>query len=661
MVAVQLGLSSWQRLLGFSLLSVLLLLAGCNGSSSSSSSSTEESETSEEESDTSVVVFEAADPPQEITGGLTFLTPDDWTEGSVRRVLHLFAFGGHASDEQISAWAAMPPAEAIAEILVVDEFHPLLSPMESADHVGDNGTLAGLSDYWSRDAASNPLREMRGHYALAGDDSWRSPARLWYQATMTRGLNPVRQKIGLYLTNYHLAVNLNANGMINHQVVRYYDDIMTAVEEGRSFDEVLTVAAASSAIAQQYNHRVATFDNGVFRGNENFAREYFQLFFGILNSSNNPSDFDGDETYHEEVTIPNMARLLTGLQLGGDAWDSPEKANVTYDQDSHHRADLEILGHQIAGNNALEKLEQLGPLAIEHPQSLHNLPVMIIRWLADDEIMDKSEVKDRLRAHWAGMDEKELMAFLRAYAISTDFHTADRVKYYSIFDRLMTVHNLLSTRNDDVFRLDYNEDSDQWSYVYNHEWDLWEQGFSVFVPYHDVFGGQTGLDAYTSTDYFRQTYNMVTQHTWRYIRNELEGPDGDVIWRKRWETALPESSNDSYYTVKELSEWLWQRFIADDLANFGPLERVYVYAFVASGQDPVRLWVDSGRLSESDWDRVLTADDLQGSLSTQFQDLANQTIDNTMTPEHEALLANRLGQAISFIVSTPYMYYQEGR
>ncbi|MCH8531608.1 MAG: DUF1800 domain-containing protein [Saccharospirillum sp.] len=625
----------------------LIALVGCSQPSSGGANNTQD--------------FQPADPPQQVTGGLTFVTSADWTEGSVRRVLHLFAFGGHASDEQITTWAKMEPAKAIAEILVVSEFHPLLSPMESSAHVGNDGSLSGLSAYWSSDQPGNPMRNARSYYALAGQDSWRSPARVWYQASMTRGLNPVRQKIGLYLTNYHMAVNLSASGMLNHQVVRYYDDVMDALAEGASFDEVLTTAAASAAIAQQYNHRVARFENGVFRGNENFAREYFQLFFGILNSSANPADAVGDDRYHEEVTIPNMARLLTGIQLGGDSWDSPEKANVTYDRDTHHRSNLEILGHNISGETALEKLQHLGPLAIEHPQSLHNLPVMIIRWLADDEIMNKPAVQDRLRAQWAAMPEKDLMDFLRAYAISTDFHTADRVKYYSIFDRMMTVHNLLSTRNEDVFRLDYNADSDQWNYIYNHEWELWEQGFSVFVPYHDVFGGHTGLDAYTSTDYFRKTYNMVTRHTWRFTRAEV-GPSGDLTWRKQWLDTLPDPKNGSYYTVKELSEWLWQRFIADDLSNFGPLERVYVYAFVASGRDPMLLWIDNGVISE-DWDRVFSPAELKlgGSLYSPFQDLANQTIEPSMTAAAEASFANRLGQAVNFIVSTPFMYYQEGR
>ncbi len=47
-----------------------------------------------------------------------FTIPDkDWTETSVRKVLHLFAFGGFASDAQIKTWTGMRPEVSITEIL----------------------------------------------------------------------------------------------------------------------------------------------------------------------------------------------------------------------------------------------------------------------------------------------------------------------------------------------------------------------------------------------------------------------------------------------------------------------------------------------------------------------------------------------------------------
>lgn len=613
------------------------VLAGCfdTGSSGRDTSTTDTANT----------------PPEEVTGGLAFVSDEQWNEGAVRRVLHLFAFGGHASDAQIVIWADMAPPVAIAEILDVSEFHLTLSPLEQRSDVGHDGTLNGLSQHWSRDASDNPLRASHESFKLE-QTSWRSPANLWYQATLTRGLNPVRQKIGLYLTNYHMAINQNTAGMINHQVARYYDDVMNAVASGQSFDQVLTVAASSSAVAQQYNHQRQAMETGVFRGNENFAREYFQLFFGILNSSADPNDPEGDDQYHEETNIPNMARLLTGIKLGGDRWDSPEKADVTYDSTSHHRGALTILGHEIQGETALEKLNHLGPLALQHPQSLQNLPVMIIRWLADDELMQKPGKKARLRAQWAGMEHKDLMGFLRAYAISEDFHSPDRVKYYSIFDRLMTVNNLLVTANADVWRPD-NGNS-----VYNPGWDLWEHGFSVFVPYHDVFGGQTGLDAASSTDYFKTSYNMVTEYTWRFTRAKLTDGAENIVWQKRWLDTLPEGDT---YTVEALSEWLWQRFVADDLHNFGPLERVHVYAFLASGLDPVRRWHEADIIT--DWEHQFAPEALEpgGALYSAYRDLANATIDRPVSQSDQDTLASRLGRAINFIVATPYMYFQEGR
>ena len=56
-----------------------------------------------------------------------------WGATAVRQVLRVFAFGSHAPDAQIHAWADMEPLEAIRQILVVTPNHDLLSPPDPLD------------------------------------------------------------------------------------------------------------------------------------------------------------------------------------------------------------------------------------------------------------------------------------------------------------------------------------------------------------------------------------------------------------------------------------------------------------------------------------------------------------------------------------------------
>lgn len=92
-------------------------------------------------------------------------------------------------------------------------------------------------------------------------------------------------------------------------VMDFYDDITLALENGAPRYEVLALGAKSAAIAYQYGHRSNRMTNaGVFLGNDDFARELHQLFFRI-------NGIYEDPIYHEDVTIENTARALTGMQL----------------------------------------------------------------------------------------------------------------------------------------------------------------------------------------------------------------------------------------------------------------------------------------------------------------------------------------------------------
>ena len=69
--------------------------------------------------------------------------------------------------------------------------------------------------------------DRRDQYGLDGynfDDAYN-------RMITVRGLNPFRQRIGFWETNYHLAVNRDA-GVSRREVAAYYDSIMEAHEAG---------------------------------------------------------------------------------------------------------------------------------------------------------------------------------------------------------------------------------------------------------------------------------------------------------------------------------------------------------------------------------------------------------------------------------------------
>ena len=64
---------------------------------------------------------------------LNRLTRGEWDERAVRKVLKVFAFGGHALDAQIQEWADMDAVDAIEEMLNFDKHNFKLSPIAAGD------------------------------------------------------------------------------------------------------------------------------------------------------------------------------------------------------------------------------------------------------------------------------------------------------------------------------------------------------------------------------------------------------------------------------------------------------------------------------------------------------------------------------------------------
>ena len=568
----------------------------------------------------------------EVLEGFTPITAAQWDETAVRKVLHAFAFGGHASDIQIQQWAISPPTDAIQQMLQVDSNNPLLSFDADGTFSQTDSTLTGLSEFLS--GPMSPIEaDSREDYEL---DTRRSPSRIWRESVTLRGLNPVRQKIGLFETNYHMAVNQSGEvGINNQQIVRYYDDIMNSQTADEPYQQTLARAASSAAVASQYNHRYNVFDNGTgeFRGNEDFAREYHQLFFGIL------GEYGLD--YHEEVTIKNTALALTDMPIplvNGQPGDE-----VEFGTEQHHQADLEILLTDISGETAEEKLLALAEFAILHPESETNLPVIIVQHFADDNLTQRDERV--LRNVWMDMPSKNLLEFLQMYATSTLFHSADRVKYRSSIDRHLTVMNGLTLSNEETYRDLYNIEA------FNSESGM------IFSPVRDVFGGQTGIDAANDAGVFSNVFNRSTRRATVYNRPVLE-EDGQVVWEKNWAVALPVDSNGAY-NVSTIAPALWERFIADGLKNFGSLEQMYVYSLLATGLDPAY------NLDPGDLQRIISSADAEGgdaTLTAFLEQWASSNLDLASADPATRQEANRrVGQAINFIVATPFMFAQEGR
>ena len=235
--------------------------------------------------------------------------------------------------------------------------------------------------------------------------------------------------------------------------------------------------------------------NGECRCNEDFAREYHQLFFGILGAYN--------PAYHEGISIKNTAAALTGIlverNFKGDLTD-----NIELHPEWHYPDSLEILNVSIGGHDTLQRINQLSQYAIEHPESLDNLPVRIIRDLGDDNLTpDKMSV---IRSAWRAMPEKNLLDFLRAYAISVHFHSDQRIKYLTSVDRHLLIANKIAL-NDEENYLDIYLDiyDEQGKPDYFHVEDV-----QIFRPRHNVFGGQTGVEAADSATVFRNNYNFFT-------------------------------------------------------------------------------------------------------------------------------------------------------
>lgn len=569
--------------------------------------------------------------PAATSGGLVPVSDVVWDETAVRKVLFTFAFGGHATDAQIKLWADMTPQTAIKEILTFSPHNLKLSKPAVSDSPNmalKDGTLSGLGKFWSSFEPDNtvplPLRSR-----FSASPSYARPAEIWAQSVLTRGLNPFRQKIGWWESNYHLA--FSQQGRVNtQQVIAYYDSLMNAFASGKHYQDIMAMVAISAAIVTQYQLDHSRIIKGVCRCNEDFAREFYQLFFGILG--------DQDRQKHEEITVKETAKAFTGFEA---PWEIEWRRLADYvisNQLFQYDGLLDILGLNLAGIKGNERIWQMAQSAILHEESLNNLPVKIVQGLADDRLTPAKIAQ--IRATWRAMPNKNLLEFLRIYAVSTQFHNANRVKYWTSVERNFNILSQLILDNQETYLN-----------VHGNEGYLSEIG-PVFRPSHTIFGGQTGEEAAASFNVFRKNYNRATQNVWRFAR-----PTNGFNWQKDWRKGLQASSTNKY-NVAKIAEKLWNRFIGDGLKNFGMLERAHLYALLARGRDfgsiadptaPSRIYYTNNLTNNA---YLMELINILGQESLALGD-TNSTVRST---------ANyRIGLAVNFITTTPFAFAQEGR
>jgi len=589
----------------------------------------------------------------------------DWDEAHVRRVLRAFAYGGQATESQIATWADMSASAAVSEILTFDTTNAKLSPPEDLNE-DYCGSLAELQDFWSSEGTDNPMNWFeRKNYSTVNqnlDLSDRNLQNTWTKMISTRGCNPFLHKMALFLTNYHGSIHVRNTraGLIR----AYYDDYVAALAAYDDFIEVMTVGARHAAVSQAYGHRDNKVKNGIFYGNEDFAREYLQLFFGVLGTTEDPE-------YYETTSIKNNALVLTGMYLDrttdaygsdrpSDWWVSPIVFTDHTDVEGHYIRNeeyhyenamggascLEVLHADICGATADVKLDALGLVAGNHPESLANIPVKVIGFFADDHL-DEDKI-EQLRGSWAEA-EFDLLAFMQEYAISTAFHSEATVKYFTAFDRNLIAQNATILTNEENFGK-----PGYWA-PYSR---MFNQGVEVFEPVRNVFGHQTGVDALNNPFIFKDAYSQNSNNNFYHVASvgsyTLEDGGPPIDWAKDWGPVIPADGNGDH-VVSDVATWLWNHLIGDGGKNFDVIARAQVQSLLATGRD-FGYEVDS---SNRDPDIFYSSADINGGhagAAQTFSDHAVLTMDFTAQDDNE-----RVGMAVNFITMTPYAFAMEGK
>jgi hypothetical protein len=219
------------------------------------------------------------------------------------------------------------------------------------------------------------------------------------------------------------------------------------------------------------------------------------------------------------------------------------------------------------------------------------------------------------------------------------------VKYHNSIDRHLIIANRAGLDNGEHFR-DLTEN-----------WRLeWAEGVRPFEPTHDVFGAQTGPEAANSSLVFRLNYNDMTESGWRFT-DPLVRFDGVAPLERNWGRYAPRKPGGRFQ-VDAIAAWLWERLLADGYKHYRMLERAQLHALLATGKD-------FGAVAfPAKPNRPITPSSFRNEpwMADLVERLGNHQLAlQSPTEETRREAKRRIGQAINFILATPYAFAQEGR
>jgi len=562
-----------------------------------------------------LIGYEEEDFEGDIEGGFRLIEEDSWSKNTVNKILNTFTYGIVASQEQIEAWVDMPPEEAIEEIITMDGFNKKLRNRENTFLTEEEDKLEYI------------LQEASVRYP---NSAFNFNARLTNGELLSvlimdnTNYNPTRLKVGLWETNYHQVINSKVDALFSFNVYHYFDDIVEGIENNIGYQNILSKSATSSPIMYMYKQFENKFTNNKLSVNDDFAREYNQLFFGILGKN--------DLAYYEDVTIENTARALTGIDANYDSYTtingeetlSAPSYYIKENAGNHYHGMLEILGEFISHSGVKEALEEIARIAITKNESIKNLPVMIINGLADSNLENNSNTTQRIINEWKeNVNHPDLLSFIRKYAISKEFHSETRLKYLSSLDRLMKTYNLLNF-----------EGKKPYSYTKLIQ-ELEKENYKIFFPAKGVFGNLTGEDIINNSNIISAFYNRAANQEYSGI---YPGMDFSKMIDK-----------DIDNNVKDITEFIWNRFVGDNLKNFGQMERLHIYSLLLYGKN-------YNDYIQSDID--YTEEYIESDIDTgnKIIDMSEEYIDINTTN-----IKRNLKYVTNFVLGLPFMWFEEGK
>jgi len=557
------------------------------------------------------------------------LTSEEWNTNTVNKVLNTFTYGIVANKEQIGIWANMEPAEAIKEILNTNSFNLKLR----------NNENSFLEEHFNENLGLNDVREIM--YDKYGSDVFKLHSRFskgFVQSNLiaqNTNFNPFILKLGLWETNYHQVLTGAIDLLYIYDNYEYFDTIMDGIRNNLEYQTIMAHSAASSSILIMYNqlNNIYKKNTDELLVNDDFGREFNQLFFGILG--------EDDLVYYENKTIESTSRILTGFKLSFRALKDETSGETTGGRtfypsatSFHFNQPVEANGQIIDNPDFKTGLSNLADVNINVEESLRNLPIIIIKGLADDEIELNENKKETVINAWKNMPNKNILEFIQNYAISNCFHSKDRVKYLSVLDKYYKIYNLLNFED--------NVASSYGNIIYY----LKEENYVIDIPAKGVFGNWTGEDVKNNTNVFANFYNNI-----------VNGNFDNLFKTKLVYTKLLEKNNINQSDIKEVAEFLWSKLIGDNLKNFGHTERLEVYSLLYSGMDYNSLTATD---TEPTKDNILNNYFMnQTYLMLENASLINE--DNLLYKEKLLLENRKLINTIHFILGTPYFLYEEGR